>query len=191
MGTDAYFDWSDKTALATLTKMHGEGASASEIAKALGGGVTRNAVIGKCHRLGFRRTEQAIQATARLTQVSRPSAPRKMTAAPKPSPRIGIAGNGATFEHAPAAPMPAICEVTSTGEPARIIDQNFGGCRWPIGIDPGSNRMDEQRFCCGAREPGQTYCTKHRALGFTKQGNPLGKKAANTNDMIRQLRRFV
>lgn len=38
--------------LATLTTMWNEGASASRIAKTLGG-VTRNAVIGKIHRLGL------------------------------------------------------------------------------------------------------------------------------------------
>ena len=36
-----------------LTKLWLEGQSASQIAKALGGGVTRNAVIGKVHRLGL------------------------------------------------------------------------------------------------------------------------------------------
>ena len=38
--------------LATLTTMWNEGASASRIARSLGG-VTRNAVIGKVHRLGL------------------------------------------------------------------------------------------------------------------------------------------
>ncbi|WP_040346331.1 GcrA family cell cycle regulator, partial [Brevundimonas diminuta] len=36
-----------------LKKLWLEGQSASQIAKALGGGVTRNAVIGKVHRLGL------------------------------------------------------------------------------------------------------------------------------------------
>ena len=36
-----------------LTKLWLEGQSSSQIAKQLGGGVTRNAVIGKVHRLGL------------------------------------------------------------------------------------------------------------------------------------------
>ncbi|MBU2127066.1 MAG: GcrA family cell cycle regulator, partial [Alphaproteobacteria bacterium] len=36
-----------------LKKLWLEGQSASQIAKQLGGGVTRNAVIGKVHRLGL------------------------------------------------------------------------------------------------------------------------------------------
>jgi GcrA cell cycle regulator len=43
--------WTDER-VETLKRMWGEGASASQIAKELGG-VTRNAVIGKVHRLGL------------------------------------------------------------------------------------------------------------------------------------------
>ena len=43
--------WTDDR-VETLKKMWGEGQSASQIAKELGG-VTRNAVIGKVHRLGL------------------------------------------------------------------------------------------------------------------------------------------
>ena len=43
--------WTDER-VELLTKMWGEGQSASQIAKELGG-VTRNAVIGKVHRLGL------------------------------------------------------------------------------------------------------------------------------------------
>jgi GcrA cell cycle regulator len=43
--------WSDER-VELLKKMWGEGHSASQIAKELGG-VTRNAVIGKVHRLGL------------------------------------------------------------------------------------------------------------------------------------------
>ncbi|MDA0961931.1 MAG: GcrA cell cycle regulator, partial [Proteobacteria bacterium] len=43
--------WTDER-VELLKKMWGEGQSASQIAKELGG-VTRNAVIGKVHRLGL------------------------------------------------------------------------------------------------------------------------------------------
>lgn len=72
-----------------LKKLWLEGQSASQIAKALGGGVTRNAVIGKVHRLGlsgraapsqparttFRPARPRAAAPAAPTQA--PSAPRK------------------------------------------------------------------------------------------------------------------
>ena len=43
--------WTDER-VEVLKKLWGEGQSASQIAKELGG-VTRNAVIGKVHRLGL------------------------------------------------------------------------------------------------------------------------------------------
>ncbi len=44
--------WTDER-IATLTKMWESGATASQIADELGG-VSRNAVIGKAHRLGLK-----------------------------------------------------------------------------------------------------------------------------------------
>ncbi|NBU29555.1 MAG: GcrA cell cycle regulator, partial [Caulobacteraceae bacterium] len=44
--------WTDER-VNTLRTLWAEGLSASQIAKQLGGGVTRNAVIGKVHRLGL------------------------------------------------------------------------------------------------------------------------------------------
>jgi hypothetical protein len=45
--------WTDAN-VELLRKLWSEGKSASDIAKAIGGGMTRNAVIGKVHRLGLR-----------------------------------------------------------------------------------------------------------------------------------------
>ena len=47
----------------TLTRLWRDGLSASQIARALAGGVTRNAVIGKVHRLGLSgRARQRVRA---------------------------------------------------------------------------------------------------------------------------------
>ncbi|MFO6465682.1 GcrA family cell cycle regulator [Jannaschia sp. KMU-145] len=54
--------WTDER-VETLKRMWGEGASASQIAKELGG-VTRNAVIGKVHRLGLSNRQTADEAKA-------------------------------------------------------------------------------------------------------------------------------
>ena len=45
--------WTDDR-IETLRKLWDDGLSASQIAKELGEGVTRNAVIGKAHRLGLK-----------------------------------------------------------------------------------------------------------------------------------------
>lgn len=206
MGTtwNGHFDWSDEN-VATLKKLFDEGHSFSVIAKRMGGGLTRNACLGKAHRLGFAQRGRASVPPAPRTVAPRPAKPsppskpsapaarvqREPPPAPAPSPRLGIAGNGHVYTQAPSAPLPRLRVVEPSGNPARIIDPGFGGCRWPIEADPGRGRMDEQRFCCGPREPGKTYCSGHRALAFSKANNPLGPKTDKANDLIRQLRRFA
>ncbi len=84
--------WTDER-VETLKRMWSEGQSASQIAKELGG-VTRNAVIGKVHRLGLSNRvggkEEEEEAAPEVAQAS-PVA----TARPEPAPRA---------EPAPAAP---------------------------------------------------------------------------------------
>src|SRR4051812_833531 len=50
--TEAANAWTDER-VERLKKLWSDGLSASQIAAELGGGVTRNAVIGKVHRLGL------------------------------------------------------------------------------------------------------------------------------------------
>ncbi|MDG1116852.1 MAG: GcrA family cell cycle regulator [Flavimaricola sp.] len=84
--------WTDER-VETLKKMWGEGQSASQIAKELGG-VTRNAVIGKVHRLGLSNragsgatpaapaaaTPAAAKGTAPMTEPARPASPPRSPA---------------------------------------------------------------------------------------------------------------
>jgi GcrA cell cycle regulator len=78
--------WTDER-VELLKKMWGEGQSASQIAKELGG-VTRNAVIGKVHRLGLsnRTTGGTAKAESKPKAEAKPkAAPAKpKAAAPKP-----------------------------------------------------------------------------------------------------------
>ncbi len=81
--------WTDER-VETLKKMWGEGQSASQIAKELGG-VTRNAVIGKVHRLGLSNRAGSAGAAAKVApkekQAAAPAAaakPAAKPAAPKP-----------------------------------------------------------------------------------------------------------
>ncbi|UWQ17599.1 GcrA family cell cycle regulator [Jannaschia sp. M317] len=69
--------WTDER-VETLKRMWGEGASASQIAKELGG-VTRNAVIGKVHRLGLSNRNQGKE-----DEPATAAAPEAPKAAPKP-----------------------------------------------------------------------------------------------------------
>ena len=91
--------WTDER-VERLKQMWGEGLSASQIAKELGG-VTRNAVIGKVHRLGLSNRAGATGAGATVA-----------AAAPEPEPQPVPAA----AEAAPAPPAPEL-------EPARTEAQ--------------------------------------------------------------------
>ena len=70
--------WTDER-IATLRKMWEGGSTASEIAAELGG-VSRNAVIGKAHRLGLKARPSPVKANDK----KKPAAPAKKPAAPAP-----------------------------------------------------------------------------------------------------------
>lgn len=88
--------WTDER-IATLRKMWEGGATASEIATELGG-VSRNAVIGKAHRLGLKARPSPVKASDK----KKPAAPAKKPAAPAPRPvsevRSGAADRSAVTD---------------------------------------------------------------------------------------------
>ncbi|WP_271077269.1 GcrA family cell cycle regulator [Aurantiacibacter sp. MUD61] len=83
--------WTEER-IATLTKMWEGGSTASQIAEELGG-VSRNAVIGKAHRLGLKARPSPVKAKAK-----KKPAPKKKAAAPAPKP--------AAKKATPAKPAP-------------------------------------------------------------------------------------
>ena len=101
--------WTDER-VETLKRMWGEGQSASQIAKELGG-VTRNAVIGKVHRLGLsnrvgaKEEEEAAAAPAA-------SARAEPAARAEPPPKAEPAAARPAAERPAAAPAPAPSNVT-------------------------------------------------------------------------------
>jgi GcrA cell cycle regulator len=110
--------WTDER-IATLRKMWEGGATASEIATELGG-VSRNAVIGKAHRLGLKARPSPVKANEKKKPAAAPAArkpaPTAATArAPDPA-----AADEATERPAPrpAAAQPPRAEAASDNNPA-------------------------------------------------------------------------
>jgi GcrA cell cycle regulator len=99
--------WTDER-IATLKKMWEGGATASEIATELGG-VSRNAVIGKAHRLGLKARPSPVKANEKKKPAAPVAAPaRKPAAAPvraAQEQRAEPADRGAAAER--PAPRPA------------------------------------------------------------------------------------
>ena len=115
--------WTDDR-IATLKKMWQQGKSASEIAEKLGG-VTRNAVIGKAHRLGLSGRPSPIKkvvkkgaSTAAPSAAAKKTTPAKATA-PAKTKAAAPAGKAAAAAPAAAAPSTkkAAAEAPATRAP--------------------------------------------------------------------------
>jgi GcrA cell cycle regulator len=150
--------WNDDR-VELLKKLWADGLSASQIAGRLGG-VTRNAVIGKVHRLGL-----SGRATTSRMKSHRPRV-RPLTARRPMKTRLPSAGNspfralclGDTEPYVP----PAEELVIPLAERKYIQTLTESCCRWPIG-DP---QQPEFHFCGKKKIPGLPYCEVHARRAF-------------------------
>lgn len=153
--------WTDDR-VELLKTLWAEGLSASQIANRLGG-VTRNAVIGKVHRLGL----------SGRTTTSRAKAPRtrrrtSQTRAARP--QLRTHGNAAlkpvyetdAEEELELAPSPVRELVIPVEERASILTLTETRCRWPIG-DPGD---EDFHFCGRDCEISDSYCEHHAQVAY-------------------------
>ena len=125
--------WTDER-IETLTKMWEGGSTASQIAEELGG-VSRNAVIGKAHRLGLKARPSPVKANEKETAAPAPK-PVKADLPPRavPPPRASAARTVAPMASpdgtiaAPQTPMPRIVSVG----PGGFLRQGPGDQQAPI-----------------------------------------------------------
>ncbi len=129
--------WTEER-IATLTKMWDSGATASQIADELGG-VSRNAVIGKAHRLGLKARPSPVKANepkpaprARDAEVRLPKA-KTRPAAPDPDDDddTDSSAAAATPSQPLPNPMPEMPRVVSVG-PGGFLRQGPGDQQAPI-----------------------------------------------------------
>lgn len=176
--------WTDER-VETLKKMWGEGKSASQIAKELGG-VTRNAVIGKVHRLGLSNRNGGGGSSAAKTEAKeKPAAAAKPIPAPKPAPEP----KPEPIAAAPSAPVPFRKPIVPAGQPLppqpstneispealakvnevekkalklSLMELTERTCKWPVG-DPAT---DDFWFCGLPSQAGKPYCEAHIGVAF-------------------------
>ena len=158
--------WTDER-VEELKKLWSEGLSASQIAKQLGG-VTRNAVIGKVHRLGLSGRATPSRPARRTVK---PSRPRTTAANPAPAPAAARPAPSAPVASAPAPVEPA---VLPSGDFATVLTLRDSMCKWPIG-DPASTAF---RFCGRKTDGGHAYCTAHSDMAY----QPSQKRRRRTSD---------
>ncbi len=184
--------WTDER-VETLKKMWGEGQSASQIAKELGG-VTRNAVIGKVHRLGL--SNRSSGATAAKPEAKAKPAP-KAEAKPRPSPKTEAARPVTEPSVKPASParrqiIPAgqplppqpsaneispealakVNEVEKKSKKISLMELTERTCKWPVG-DPAT---EDFWFCGLPVQAGKPYCEAHVGVAFQPMSSRRDRK---------------
>ena len=182
--------WTDER-VELLKKMWGEGQSASQIAKELGG-VTRNAVIGKVHRLGLSNRAGAAGPAAKpeAKPAPKPEAKPAPKAAPKPAPapksaepEVVMETKSATPPASPrrqiipaGQPLPpqpsaneispeALAKVNAVEKKAKkltLMELTEKTCKWPVG-DPATPNF---WFCGLPVQQGKPYCEAHVGVAF-------------------------
>ena len=127
--------WTDER-VSLLTQLCGEGKTAAEIAKVLGDGITRNAVIGKAHRLKL---------SSRLSPIQQNTSKKVKTES-----------------SVPRAPRPAVKLPEFKGKGVKMVDLDSRACRWPNG-DPQEENFN---FCGCDVVPGLSYCPEHARVAY-------------------------
>lgn len=151
--------WNDER-VELLKKLWGAGKTAAEIAQQLGDNITRNAVIGKAHRLGLSGRASPIQRKSKKTQENTPS----------PKPRAGTAA------HAEQVRLRKKANEPRPDGGVGLPDLKDRMCHWPIG-DPKKSGF---HFCGCRSVPGVPYCADHAAVAYQ---NSAKRFSVNAQDV--------
>lgn len=149
-----------------LNKLWSEGMSITEIGKILG--MTRNAVVGKAHRLGLAKRPSPIARAPGPRPAAQP-APAAQPTRPVVAPAPAAAVSAPVVEAPVVTPKPALPVMPQPVRPrpapafraTRVA--NGPACRWPIG-DPKS---PDFHFCGSPSIEGKPYCEKHCAMAYS------------------------
>ncbi|GGM03459.1 hypothetical protein GCM10011534_26580 [Pseudooceanicola nanhaiensis] len=181
--------WTDER-VELLKKMWSEGQSASQIAKELGG-VTRNAVIGKVHRLGLSNRSGGAAPAAPAPKpepkpaakpAPKPAAKRDPAPAAKPAEEeepapATVAATPARKQIIPAGqplpPQPSaneispealakVSEIEKKAKKLTLMELTERTCKWPVG-DPAT---EDFWFCGLPVQAGKPYCEAHVGVAF-------------------------
>ena len=156
--------WTDER-VEKLKKLWADGLSASQIAGELGGGVTRNAVIGKVHRLNL--SGRAKPAGGATPRTHRP----RVASAPRTSSRPMSIGNTALKVHVVSQPRPVLQPIEEIVVPISLRTTILGltdqTCKWPIG-DPS---LEDFHFCGHKPRESSPYCEYHSRVAYQPVGD--------------------
>jgi GcrA cell cycle regulator len=177
-------EWTEQR-IEILRKLWGQGQTASQIAAILGG-ITRNAVIGKAHRLGLTGRPSPIKretGAGGQTRRRNPAPARRLPAAgqtgqtpgqphgqPLPQTHGISAAQTQQRSHAHAEPVRGLSETPAPppvrqASPRAAAQVGSKTCSWPVG-DP---KQPGFHFCDEPAEIGKPYCSQHCHLAYHKK----------------------
>lgn len=161
--------WTDDR-VEQLKKLWADGLSAAQIANKMGG-VTRNAVIGKVHRLGL---------SGRAT----PAKPQRgcATNGAAKIPSVGKTPKSVVDAVKPVIPEPEVIApvVSADGAGMNVATIKNNMCKWPIG-DPAK---DDFQFCGQNTLSGKSYCAHHARIAFQPPQRRAERPTARTQAAI-------
>jgi GcrA cell cycle regulator len=172
-----------------LKDMWGHGFSASDIAGRLGGGLTRNAVIGKAHRLKLSAGIASARGEGGTNLRPAPSAgmsdiksSRKRVML-RPLPVLPTPSTTATTKPIQREAYRSPIDGTKRSEGIAVTKAGDRHCRWPVG-DP---RSPDFRFCgCNVHE-GLPYCTDHARVAYQNVGKKFRAQEASEMPTVQRV----
>ena len=162
-------DWNEET-IGCLRQFWQDGHSTAEIGRRMG--ITKNAVVGKAHRLTLAPRPSPIRRDLPEGHVPRRSAPRRATGPTLPAPNLpSVTPSAPAVAATPSLVAPPKQHMPSPQAPVQLravasprASARASTCCWPIG-DPGTASF---RFCDDGAMTGKPYCTQHAALAYVK-----------------------
>lgn len=170
--------WTDER-VELLRKLWADGLSASRIAHELGS-VTRNAVIGKVHRLGLsgraKTTTPQPQKAKKPTPARGPSPVQPRTSQPTSIGATALKADIVPLTRPQAETQPRVYSLSDAPlvENGTILQLTEQTCKWPVG-DPGT---DGFHFCCRRSETGIPYCGYHARMAYQPVSDRRREKRA-------------
>ncbi|MEA2738655.1 MAG: GcrA cell cycle regulator [Acetobacteraceae bacterium] len=167
----------DEDTIRNLRDLWTQGLSTAEIGRRLG--VSKNAIVGKAHRLDLDARPSPIRRDVAKSATERPAAyPRMAGPTLPPLASAGVPPMPSTPSNVqplrstpvigprPVTPAPVVTPAPRVvmASPPIQARRSAPSCCWPIG-EPGTKTF---RFCDDTSVPGKPYCDEHAKLAYVK-----------------------
>jgi GcrA cell cycle regulator len=152
-------DWNEET-IARLRALWNEGHSTAEIGRRLG--ITKNAVVGKAHRLNLPARPSPIRRSSGEGRPPRRSVPRRVS-----GPTLATLATLAPVARAPSGPAadaPKAQPLLRAVAALPRTSTRLSACCWPIG-EPGTPSF---HFCGDSAVTGKPYCAEHASIAYVR-----------------------